>query len=230
MTDSRVVQSRTEVRIFIETSGRLDLGNVGRFMQRLDTVARRAAAGGASNPRIEIVSLASGSVEIRIAVASLLVAVGSLAFDAGGFAMNIAQALTSEPAAARSCKALLEGDNGTVILIEGGGQASRLTSGDFDAANEYEVARKLPRGAPRDDVVREEVLTGPQKGTIRQFGGENWVELDGRPGLIIRLRDERSPPTDFLEENRTYVLDGDAHLAPAGRPSFFLLRSAILLG
>lgn len=230
MSDARgIAAERAVVRIFIETNGRLDLGNVGRFMQRLDTVARRAAAPVASQPRIEIVSVSSGSLELRIAVASLVAAVGSLAFDAGSFALSIADALKNEPAASRSCRALLEGDNGTVIIVEGGGTGRSVSLGDL--APDYPMAANRGlRPPPREEVAEAEMLTGPQDGFIRRMGGEDWVELESRPGLIIRIRDQRENDAPPLEPNLRYTLDGEAHLAPAGQESFFVLRKAMRLG
>jgi hypothetical protein len=78
------------------------------------------------------------------------------------------------------------------------------------------------------DPAQVEVLTGPQAGYVRRFGGEDWVELDSRPGLIIQIRDERRAGRP-LEENARYTLNGEAHISGAQQESYFLLREAMLL-
>ncbi len=218
-----------EIRVVVHTTGRLELANVGRFLQRLDTAARRAAPEHIRRPRIEVVEITSGSLVIRIAVVSLVVAVGSLVFDAGSFAVSVADYLRSDPAATRASRALLEGDNATSISIEGGGVTHEIESDDL-LPEEYAAAgnRAPSRGRLRE-IAEVEVLTGPQTGFIRRFGGENWIELDSRPGLIIRIRDEREDEPTRLVENARYTLHGEAHIGHAQEESYFLLRNAMLL-
>lgn len=232
MGDVRTVADVSpEIRITIQTTGRLELANVGRFLQRLDTAARRATPSSVRRPRIEIVEIHSGSLVVRIAVASLVVAVGSAVFDAGSFAVAVAEHLKNDQPAARSCRALIEGDNATVIVVAGGGLTETIGSADL-APEEYDVARNLAPARSRRDLEQPtelEVLTGPQTGAIRRFGGQNWVELESHPGLTIRIRDERDQKRENLEADMRYVLDGEAHVGGARQESFFVLRKALRL-
>lgn len=222
---AKVVQLRDrepELRIFVATDGELNLGNVSRFLQRLDTGARRVARSrDVFDPSLQIVSLTTGSLDLKIKLESRRVGRAGLAIGAASLAIGLAQYLTHDPPAARAARDLIVGDNATVINVEGGGEQHQIRAEDLEAADEETYA------AARSPAV--EVLTGPQAGFVRHFGGESWVELDSRPGLIIRIRDEREEDWEPLEENARYRLDGEAHIARAGESSFFLLHDAFLL-
>lgn len=219
------------VRIFIGTDGNLDLANVGRFLQRLDTGARKVAQSkGWHKPRIEIASLQTGSLDLKIKIAGLRVAQGSLAVSMAAFALALAQYLKEEPAAAKSVSALLVNDHATKINVEAGGSVTIIEEGDLQPEN-YKVAmRSAPPAANRDspDDLRVEEITGPQSGIVHRYNGEIFIELDLRPGLFIRIRDERTDASEFLQDSLRYVFDGEAHV-PATGPNFYVLRKATLL-
>lgn len=215
--------SRPEFRIFVETAGQLDLGNVSRFLQRLDTGARRIAAdAGVPAPTIQIVSLTTGSLDAKLKLETLKQAKLGVLISAATLALGVAAYLRQDPPAARASRALIEGDNATIIIVEGGGVQERIRREDLDSADEHRMV------AARD-IDRYELLTGPQTGFIREFGGEEWVELDSHPGLIIRLRDRREDDSTLLEANAHYTLEGEAHISRERGPSFFDLRWALLL-
>jgi hypothetical protein len=216
-----------EVSVIIETDGRLQLANVGRFLQRLDTAARRTSPRALSQSRAEIVELTTGSLKIRLAVVGAGAAVASAAFGGGSFAVSLAQYLRDDPAASRSCRALIENDNGTVIVVKGYGQSIPITLNDLSVPEHFAVAASdEPQRvrAPAPQVIR-----GPREGFVRHYEGQDWVELDDRPGLRIQIRDERPDRTKALQPNLRYVLDGDAHFGGLRQPSFFVLREATLL-
>jgi hypothetical protein len=214
--------SGPEFRVFVDSEGQLDLGNVSRFLQRLDTAARYTArTNGVPTPSIQIVSLTTGSLDVKLKLQDRRRSRVALAISAASLALGVASYLKYDPAAARACKALIEGDNATVILVDGGGRQEEIKADDLDAAEEQQVAAA---GTPD-----YELLTGPQTGFVRYLGGEYWVELDARPGLIIRIRDQREE-RKRLEENARYTLDGEAHIsAPRRGESFFLLQHALML-
>lgn len=217
------------IRVFIETTGNLDLANVGRFLQRLDTGARKIAQEqGWRRPSIEVASLATGSLDLKIKVAGLRVAQAGLAVSVAALALGVAQYLKQEPAAVKSVDALLNADRATTIIVEGGGSATIINAGDLPP-EEYMVAAKGPPRAVERAADRIERLTGPQGGIVHRYGGENLIELDARPGLFIRVRDERADQSEFLEDSVRYTFDGEAHI-PASGPSFFVLRKATRIG
>src|SRR5688572_1319553 len=96
-----------ELVVLIESVGRFDLTTVGLFFQRLDTAARRAMPDEFRRPRIEIVEITTGSLVLRLTVAGVALAAVSAAFDAGSFALDVAEYLRTNPAAANSCRALI---------------------------------------------------------------------------------------------------------------------------
>lgn len=210
-----------EFRVFVDAPNQLDLGNVSRFLQRLDTAARRVAASkGAPAPFIQIVSLTTGSLDAKLKLQDRRRSRAALAISAAGLAVAVANYLRNDPAAARSCRALVEGDNAHVIVVEGGGRQERIRADDLEAADQLQLAARTPD--------RYELLTGPQTGFVREFGGELWVELDARPGLILRISDERGSDEPLLRPSHSYTFDGEAHISPPNRgESFFLLREAM---
>jgi hypothetical protein len=159
-------------------------------------------------------------LDLKLKLENRRVGRAAVVIGAASLAVGVAQYLKHDPPAARAARDLIVGDTATVINIEGGGEQHQIRSQDLGAADQERLA-----GA-RSPAV--EVLTGPQIGFVRRFGGENWVELESRPGLIIRIRDQRSD-WEPLEENARYRLDGEAHIARAGELNFFLLHDAILL-
>ena len=214
------------IRVYIETTGNLELANVGRFLQRLDTGTRKVAKEhGWRRPSIEIASLVTGSLDLKIKVAGLRVAQGSFAVSVAALALGVAQDLKEEPSANKSMHALLNADRATTIIVEGGGSATIINAEDLPP-EEYSVARSL--GAPSKEPIPIYHLTGPQSGIIHRYGGETFVELDARPGLFIRVRDGRSDKTELLEDSLRYTFDGEAHVPGTGS-SFYLLRKAIRL-
>lgn len=217
------------IRIFIETTGNLDLANVGRFLQRLDTGARKIAQEqGWRLPAIEIESLATGSLDLKIKIAGLRVAQASLAVSVAALALGVAQYLKQEPAAVKSVHALLNVDRATTITVEGGGSATIINASNLPPQTVQKAAKIYPQAI---EMVQERVerLTGPQGGIIHRYGGESFIELDTRPGLFIRIRDERADASEILEDNLRYTFDGVAHI-PAAGPSFFVLHKAMRLG
>lgn len=214
------------VRIFIETSGALDLANVGRFLQRLDTGARKIAKEqGWHNPSIEIASLATGSLDLKIKIAGLRVAQGSLAVSLAALGLGLAQYLKSEPAASKSTYELLNNDRATNIIIEGGGSATVIQSNDLPDP-ELRIAQSIRRATSL--TGGDLILTGQQGGTIRLSGKDPFIELDARPGLLIQVQDRRQGASEPLVDGGTYIFDGEAHVPRSGR-SFFVLRSATLV-
>jgi hypothetical protein len=214
-----------EFRVVVSAGDRLILKDVASFLQRLDTGSRRVATWhGVPAPTIQIVSLSVGSpLDVKLKLGNYRVAKGALAISAAVLAMNVAQYLRDDPAANRASRALIEGDHNTIIIVQGGGREERIQTEDLEAAQQYQVA-----AAARADPGYE-LLTGPQSGFVRYFGGENWVELDARPGLIIRIRDQREVRSGLREDAR-YRLFGEAHISPPRRgQSFFLLEDALLL-
>ncbi len=220
------------IRVLIETSGNLDLANVGRFLQRLDTGTRKVALEeGWRRPTIEIASLTTGSIDLKIKIAGLRIAQAGLAVSVAALVLGIAQYLKEEPAAAKSVYALLNTDRATTIIVEGGGSAIVINAGDIQP-DQYKVAAKSPPQAvdkTAGPIEQANRLTGPQSGIVHRYGGENFMELDARPGLFIRIRDERLDQREFLEDSTRYTFDGEAHI-PVSGPSFFVLRKAIRLG
>ena len=222
------------VRVLIETTGNLDLANVARFLQRLDTGTRRVAFDqGWHRPSVEIVSITTSSLDLKIKVAGLRVAQGSLAVAVAALALGVADYLKSEPAACKAAYALLNNDRATTIIVEGGGEAKVIVADDVPHPSELEIANRSAPRSPGDlpvasDMAQLERLTGPQSGTVRRYGGENFVELDSRPGLFISIRDERADQSEFLEDMTRYTFDGEGHVPPSGK-SFYLIRRAIRL-
>ena len=222
------------VRVLIETTGNLGLANVGRFLQRLDTGARRVAQEqGWRQPSIEIVSITTSSLDLKIKVAGLRVAQASLAVSIGALALGVATYLKSDPAASKASYTLLNEDRATTIIVEGGGKAQVVVASDVPPPSAFAVAnRSLPR-APDESPVAAEVaqlerLTGPQSGVVHRYGGENFVELDARPGLFITIRDEREDQSEFLEDMTRYTFEGQAHVPPSGK-SFYVVQRATRL-
>jgi hypothetical protein len=222
------------VRVLIETTGNLDLANVGRFLQRLDTGTRRVAQEqGWRQPSIEIVSITTSSLDLKIKIGGLRVAQASFAVSIGALALGVATYLKSDPAASKASYTLLNADRATTIIVEGGGKAHVVVASDVPPPSAFAVAnRSLPR-APADfpvatDVAQLERLTGPQSGIVHHYAGENFVELDARPGLFISIRDERDDQSGFLEDMARYTFEGQAHVPPSGK-SFYVVRRAIRL-
>lgn len=222
------------VRVLIETTGNLGLANVGRFLQRLDTGARRVAQEqGWRRPSIEIVSITTSSLDLKIKVAGLRVAQASLAVSTAALALGVATYLKSDPAASKASYTLLNEDRATTIIVEGGGKAQVVVPGDVPGPSAFaEASRSLSR-APADspvatDVGQLEQLTGPQSGIVHRYAGENFVELDARPGLFISIHDERDDQSEFLEDMTRYTFEGQAHVPPSGK-SFYVVHRATRL-
>jgi hypothetical protein len=219
-----------ELVIRIETHGRLELSNVGRFFQRLDTASRRSIPTDVVRPRIEVVEVTTGSLILRLTVVGLVVTGVGVMFDAGSFAIAVADYLRNNPAAANSCRALIGGDNATGIRVEGGGQSIPIKLDEL--IEDQEVAARAvrrPSEEPSSSVAEYEVIRGPQSGFLHRLAGENWIELDDRPGLIIRIRDVRPSKDVILEPNLRYMIDGEAHIGRRSRESFFVLEKATLI-
>lgn len=216
MGDVRAIRQWPEVSIKIETHGRLSARNVGRFLQSLNTAGRSAAATETESPRVEIVSIASGSIEVVVAVLTLGVAATQLAFQ-------IREFFRSNTAAVRIVRDLIVNDNATNISIGGGTNIFLIGHQDLphmdDVLTEVRAAARAPAPPPT------RVIRGPHLGRLHQFSGSWWAELDRRPGMTLRVRDIR-PEKDPLEPDRRYRLVGDAHIAPEGEESTFVLRSA----
>lgn len=209
-----------EVLIKIETDGRLDLGNVGRFLQRINTGVRTTRPEGTPVPRVEIVEIASGSLMLRIAVASLVVGSAQLA-------VQIYQYLQTNEAAARVGRDLIQGDNATSITINGGSNSFTLAPEDVPMLERSVERAVAARGPPR--IEREVAqLSGLSSGFARRSDGDWWVELDHRKGLMLRVVDER-PSKEPLKENIRYRFDGQAFIGSEGRVSGYILQSAMPL-
>lgn len=210
-----------EVEVFVKTAGRLDLADVGRFLQRLDIVARRAS-GGARRGRIDVVGLEVGSLRVKIATR---LAVASLVIDGAQLAVAVADGLRSDPAAAKATLALVQDSPGAQVFVNGGGTTVPPVSPE-----ELRRAARRPENpalrAPKD----VELLSGPQGGYVREVNREYFVELDSRPDLLIRIRDERGSDDTPLEPDMRYTFDGEAHIGARGRPSYFVLLYAYRIG
>jgi hypothetical protein len=217
MGDMRAIGGWPEVRVKIETEGRLSARNVGRFLQSLDTAGRSVPATRSAAPRVEIVSITSGSIEIIVAVLALGVSATSLAFQ-------IREFFRSNTAAIRIGRDLIVNDNATSISISGGTNIFLIGHQDVphmeEVLNEASAAASAP--APSDNI---KIIPGPHLGSLHRFSGNWWVELDRRPGMTLRIRDSR-PEHEPLESDRRYRLVGDAYIAPEGAESTFVLRSA----
>lgn len=212
-----------ELLIRIETSGNLELGHVGAFLQRLNTAVRRSRPAGAPIPRVELVSIETGSIKFRIAVASLAVTAAALA-------IQVADYLKSDPAAVRSTYTLIQGDNATVITIQGDETSASISPNEVEDMLQ-QVERRATRrmvGGAGPAVALPELITGPQSGIIHQFGGANWIALDSRPGMSLEIEDRRAAGSEPLRENLRYTIDGQAHIGADGARSYFIMRDAIL--
>lgn len=212
-----------EFRVFVDAKTELNLGDVSRFLQRVDTAARRVAyAKGSSSPRIDIVSLSAGSpLDTKLKLQESRRGRAALAISAATLALGVATYLRDDPAAARASRDIIAGGNAQVIIVEGGGVRETIRLQDLDAADERAVAASAS--------PKTELLSGPQEGFVTEINGEPWVELDSHPGLFVRIRDERgaAPP---LKPHARYTLDGEAHISHRPREeSFFVLRNAFLL-
>jgi hypothetical protein len=208
-----------EVLIRIETSANLDLGNVGRLFQRINTGARRAYLGAA--PRIEIVSVETGSVMLRIAALSAVLTAGQLALQIGDHLQN-------DPAASRVCRDAFDNDHVNRILIIGDQQRITVTPedvGDYESAA-FGIARSERAPAPPRQVAT--TAEGVFEGTIERISGEYYIQLTLRPGLFLRIEEHREQP-DILAEHQRYRVEGTAYFAPIGKPSAFMLRNALRL-
>jgi hypothetical protein len=216
------------ITVIVETAGRLELANVGRFLQRLDTAARRATPPSVRRPRIEVVEITTGSLRIHLLVAAALAAVGSAIFDGGSFAVSVAEYLRNDPAASRSCRALIEGDNATVIIVQGGSKSIPIDLDDL-MPEEMVAARGVANSAPADSHAAPQIIAGPHEGFVRRYDGRDLVELDDRPGILIDIRDERPGGAELLQPNLRYIFDGEAHIGGPRMKSYFVLRRATLL-
>ena len=217
MGDVRAIRGWPEVRIKIETKGNLSARNLGRFLQSLNTAGRSVPATRAATPRVEVVSVKSGSVEIVIAVLALGVSATALAFQ-------IREFFRSNTGAVRVSRDLIVGDNATSISISGG--TNVLLIGHQDVPHMEEVLSEVGAAASAAERPRiMKVIRGPHLGTVHRFSDNWWVELDRRPGLTLRIRDMRTDP-EPLESDHRYRLVGDAHIAREGEESTFLLREA----
>jgi hypothetical protein len=220
MGDLRAIRDWPEVRVKIETDGRLSARNVGRLLQSLNTAGRSVPATASLAPRVEIVSIASGSIEIVIAVLALGVSATSLAFQ-------IREFFKTNTGAVRVGRDLIVNDNATSISISGGTNIFLIGHQDVpemeDMLTDMRVAARAPERPSVPTVIR-----GPHFGRLHRFSGDWWVELDSRPGMTLRIRDIR-PDHEALTGDRRYRLIGDAHIAPEGEESTFVLRSAQLL-
>jgi hypothetical protein len=208
-----------EVLIRIETSGNLDLGNAGRLFQRINTGAKRAYLG--RPPRIEIVSLETGSVMLKIAALSA-------ALTAAQLALQISDHLQNDPAASRACRDTFENDKTGRILIIGGQQKITVTPeelADYDAVS-FEAVAASPRTAPPKAIAS--VAEGIFEGTIERISGDYYIQLSDRPGLFLKVQDEREL-SEVLAEHERYRVEGKAYFAPVGKPSAFVLTSAMSL-
>lgn len=221
------------VRVLIETAGNLGLANVGRFMQRLDTGARRIAQeNGWRQPSIEIVSITTSSLDLKIKIAGLRVAQASLAISIAAIALSLAEYLKTDAAASKASYTLLNEDRATTIIVEGGGQAQIVLPDDVPNPSTWSVANRSParpsdRSISSDTETRVE-LSGLQSGVIRQYAGGNFVEFDLRPGLLISVVDQRADRAEYLEDMARYTFDGEVHMPPSGK-SFYVVREAIRL-
>ena len=209
-----------EILIEIKTDGRLDLGNVGRFLQRVNTGIRTTRPLGTPVPRVEIVRIGSGSIIIRIAVASLAVASAQLAVE-------LYQYLQTNEAAARVGRDLIQADNATSITINGGSNTFNL--GENDVPKLSQTVDRAVAGRTEPRLTRELVmLSGPTTGIAKRFDGEWWVELEQRKGLMLRVSDEREPFAP-LKENVRYRFEGQPFIGNEGRLSGYVLHSAMEL-
>lgn len=217
------------LRIFIDTAGLLDLANLARFFQRVDVVTRRAAArNGWREPTIKVSDLRTGSVELTVQIKGLRLAEKSYRAALASLAISVASLLKSDAPSARACDALLSGDNATVIVVQGGDVTQEITKVDIEPVVERIAGLATPRHVARDSG--QELLTGPQDGFVRRIDGEDWLELKDRPGLLLRVRDERGSGEPALEHRANYTFDGEAHIGPRGSGSFFVVRRAFKLG
>jgi hypothetical protein len=210
------------VRVHVDTTATLNLGDVGRFLQRLDTGTRRVAvAGGVRAPRVQVVSLEAGSpLDTKLKLISVHQADIALAISAASLALNLATYLRTDPAAAQSSQEILVNGNGNEIIVEGGGVQKAITQNDLRPVRAERLA------ASRDTDVQ--VLRGPQQGFVTEIAGGYVVELDSHPGLFIRIEDQRRGSEPLLPHAR-YTLDGEAHITKLlGRASYFKLRRAHL--
>lgn len=224
MTDIRPLRGVwPQIVVTVRAEAPLDLGNVGAFLQRLNTVARRAGPVKRGLLRVEIERLETGSLIIKLTVLGLLIGSAQLAVD-------VAEALRSSPAAARACRNLIAEDNATIIVVEGGERTEEVSGEEVEETVERDrrvAARQDPRGYGGGDF---ELLPGPQTGIIRNLAGVQWVELDERPGLLLMIQDSRLAGSPLLQENLRYRLDGEAHIGRQGERSYFVVHEALILG
>lgn len=213
----RAIGDWPEVRVKIETKGGLSAGNVGRFLQSLNTAGRSVPATRSTRPRVEIVSINSGSIEIVIAVLALGVSATSLAFQ-------IREFFRSNTAAVRVGRDLIVNDNATSISISGGTNVFLIGHQDIPQMEEV-LSEESAASRTLDQPGTMKVIRGPHLGTVHRFSGTWWVELDRRPGMTLRIRDVRIE-SEPLETDHRYRLVGDAHIAREGDESTFVLRAA----
>ena len=221
------------VRILIKTNGNLGLANVGRFMQRLDTGARKAAQQqGWRQPSIEIASITEGSLDLRIKIAGLRLAQASLAASLLALAVQLVDYLKVDPAASRASYTLLNEDRATTIIVEAGGQAQIIVPSDVPDPRTLAVANRStprPNGPPLFSEAEELIpITGLQSGVIRRYGLENFVELDARPGLLIAIIDDRADRSELFRDMDRYTFEGELHLPRTGK-SYYIVRNAMRL-
>lgn len=200
-----------------------NLADVGKFMQRLDTALRNSRFGGQRARRIELVELAPGSIRMTLRFVGVLATTAALASDVSSLIKDTAPVATA-------ARQLIQGDDATVINIYGGEQTFQIGEKDVqEAALEPVQAKPRMLPSPPRQLLAPERIVGPQTGTIVSIDGERWIKVDSRPGMILRIEDERAKQEPRLQEHLRYSVDGEAEIGPEGRDSFFALRHALLL-
>jgi hypothetical protein len=213
------------IEIVLQFEGPLNLGGTGRFLQSLNSLMRDIREGTPrSRPRPQIVYMSTGTLTVVVE----LVGIG---IGAVGAAAAVATYLLDRRTAANA--ALGVPVHGTTsITIVGGTNTINISSEELiDAATRVnEVPGDIPEEVPQIEHVRRlpkpQRISGPQKGEILVRPDGLFVRLRDRPDLFVRVNDLREDKSHRLENEKHYVLDGEAVINAGGYESHFDMTRA----